>query len=511
MNDQDKSPSDGAGTRLAEVFAGMNLSELPAMSAHVHELISLTHSSHSAAYELSKVVLKDYSLTNKVLQVVNSAYYALEKPVTSISRAVTILGFDAVRDLAMAIAIFEDFIKSGVEKEGISKILARSFLSAIEAREIVARKKLPFSPEESFICALLHNLGRIIVCVYLPDRYQQVEKLTGAGAGAEEAEARILDGLKFEDIGQEIARFWNLGDSVIAAMVHQPRMPRNRNDQVGCMANIAAMSNQMTDCVCDGGDLRQVVKRYRKLAGLSIDEAVEIISSSVEASEDISDAMRFGLSRLRIKSRLARVRKEVGGKGEKTAAPSSAGAVSADDGRAGLPTDGGKSVNDFIREITEILTSDFQINDFYVNLLEGLYRGIGFDRIILAVVRLEDKQHVLVGRFGLGDAEPATIHAIRHSLAADDPVAAGLRQCQDQVFPAAEKKGLPGVFRALTRGRTAYLLPVCLFGKAIALIYMDRLGKRPLLTPGEMKSARLFRDLAVMALQKMAVGPGRGD
>ena len=505
--DKEKTEHSAARSHLGEIFAGMNLSELPAMSAHVHELISLTHSSHSAAYELSKVVLKDYSLTNKVLQVVNSAYYALEKPVTSISRAVTILGFDAVRDLAMAIAIFEDFIRSGVEKEGISKLLARSFLSAIEAREIVSRKKLPFSPEESFICALLHNLGRIIVCVYLPDRYSQIEKLVARGTDSEEAESEVLEGLKFTQVGQEVARFWNLGDSVIASMVAKPPLPRSRNDLVGCLASIAAMSNQMISAVCDGGDLRSVVKRYRKLAGLTPKEAVEIIAASIDASEDISEAMRFGLACLKIRSRLELSRKEIGhsagGKGvKKEDSP-----IEEDDGLDGLPIGGGKTVNDFIWEITEILTGDFQINDFYVNLLEGLYRGVGFDRVVLAVVSIKNRKRILAGRFGLGDVEPETIHAIRHPLEADDSFAEGIRGCRDQVVKANSKGEMPCGFRVLARGRTVYLLPVCLLGKPIAVIYLDRLGKRPMLSEAEMKSVCLFRDLAVMALQKIARPP----
>jgi len=337
-----KSDRESSQARLAEIFAGMNLSELPAMSAHVHELISLTQSSRSAAYELSKVILKDYSLTNKVLQVVNSAYYALEKPVTSISRAVTLLGFDAVRDLAMAIAIFEDFVRSGVEKEGISKMLARSFLSGLEAREIVRRRKLPVSPEEAFICALLHNLGRIIVCVYLPDRYARIEELTAAGTDPAEAERDVLGGLDFETVGQEIARFWNLGDTVIAAMARNPKKPRNLDDMIGCLANISAMSNAMVDCVCDGGDLAAVVKKYRRLTGLSLSEAVDVIAASIEASEDISDAMRYGLSRLRIRSRLERMRKKVAAKkGDRREGDSSR-----DDGLDGLPLARDKSVTE---------------------------------------------------------------------------------------------------------------------------------------------------------------------
>nr|MBF0223771.1 HDOD domain-containing protein [Desulfobulbaceae bacterium] len=115
MIEEQKDPE--RSERMSEIFSKLNMSELPAMSHNVQELISLTCSSRSAASELSRVILKDYSLTNKVLQVVNSAYYSIGRPVNSISRAVAILGFDAVRDLATAIALFEEFIKSGVEKD----------------------------------------------------------------------------------------------------------------------------------------------------------------------------------------------------------------------------------------------------------------------------------------------------------------------------------------------------------------------------------------------------------
>ena len=141
--------------RLDEIFAKMKIKGLPAMSGHVRELISLTQSSRSAAYELAQVILKDYSLTNKVLQVVNSAYYSLGRPVNSISKAVTILGFDAVRDLAMAIALFENFVKSGADKEKISRIMTCSFLSAMQARDLAVDKNLEVAPEEAFICATI--------------------------------------------------------------------------------------------------------------------------------------------------------------------------------------------------------------------------------------------------------------------------------------------------------------------------------------------------------------------
>ena len=238
--------------RLDEIFAKMKIKGLPAMSGHVRELISLTQSSRSAAYELAQVILKDYSLTNKVLQVVNSAYYSLGRPVNSISKAVTILGFDAVRDLAMAIALFENFVKSGADKEKISRIMTCSFLSAMQARDLAVDKNLEVAPEEAFICALLHNLGKIIVCVYIPESYARIEKMVADGVDEALAVRETLDGLDYQKIGIEVAIFWNLSKNVIAAMDPRPRKPLSNRDRKGYLCNLASFANQLAENVCGG-------------------------------------------------------------------------------------------------------------------------------------------------------------------------------------------------------------------------------------------------------------------
>ena len=61
--------------KLSEIFAKMNLSELPAISGHVNEVLKITLNKSASVTCVSAVILKDYSLTNKILQVANSAYY----------------------------------------------------------------------------------------------------------------------------------------------------------------------------------------------------------------------------------------------------------------------------------------------------------------------------------------------------------------------------------------------------------------------------------------------------
>jgi len=515
--------------KLSEIFAKMNMSELPAMSSNVQELISLSHSSRSAAYDLSKVILKDYSLTNKVLQVVNSAYYALGRQVNSISRAVTILGFDAVRDLATAIALFEDFIKSGVEKEEISKVLTRSFLSALQARDLAVKKNIKVIPEETFICTLLHHLGKIIVLIYLPDLYRDIQDRIENGQSDEQAAQEVLDGLTYAMVGQEVARFWNLSEKAILAMAPDPPEPKSKTDTDSNLQNIACFSNQLVDTICNGEDLGPLMEKYGEMLSIEAEEAVEMLDRSVETSEDISDSLRFGLSKLKIRSKLCKLEEilkdpvkaaAAAKKGKKSATAASDGAgdterharkaADNEDGEEELnelPISTDKSINDFIRDITETLMGPFDLNDFYANLLEGLYRGVGFDRIILAIVSIQPTNISLVGRFGLGDIDPNGVSNFTHDLANPDyAIPRALKQSKDMAIPPNARGAFPDNLRYLVKGRTVYLFPIVLDKKPIGLLYLDRKAGRPKLDESRIKATRLFRDFAVMALRKIRKG-----
>ncbi|MFZ5774818.1 MAG: HDOD domain-containing protein [Thermodesulfobacteriota bacterium] len=506
--------------RLAEIFAKMNMGELPAMAQNVQELISLTNNSRAAAYELSKVILKDYSLTNKVLQVVNSAYYSLGRPVISISRAVTVLGFDAVRDLATAIALFEDFIKTGVEKEGITKILTRSFLSALQARKLAAEQPCSIVPEEAFICALLHGLGKIIVCIYLPDVYREIERKIAGGMKEEAAARQLLGDLTFAQVGEEVAAFWNLSDKIIAAMDPDPAEPRDPYDALGYLKNITTFTNRLTDSICEGKDIGPLLGRYAGILSVSQDQVLDLVNKSVDASEEMADSIRSGLAKLKIRSRLRGLEADIknpdkaaarrqrmlaeeaeSGTGVRIAAEEDTGGV---EELGELPISQDKSVNDFIRDITETLMGPFNLNDFYINLLEGLYRGIGFDRVLLAILSVQPTRRVLMGRFGLGEIDPAGISQFEHDLAQTGfVIPKSLATCKDMAIPADTPGAFPDNLKYLVKEREVYLFPICIDGKPIGLIYLDRKKGRPRLDAGQVKSVRLFRDFAVMAIRKL--------
>lgn len=486
---------------LTAFMAKINLSDLPAMSSNVQELISLTHSSQSATYELAKVILKDYSLTNKVLQVVNSAYYALGQRISSISRAVTVLGFDAVQDLATAIALFEDFVKAGADKEEISKLLTRAFVSAIHTRDMAVNKGFKVMPEEAFICSLLRNLGKTITCIYAPDIYREFERRVSNGESEITVSEQLL-GLSFQRLGEEIATFWNLSETIILSMAVNPPPPMSTMDSVGMVCSLADYSNSLVDGICKGADLEPLQAKYGVLLKTDIHQGIEAVERSLAAAEDISDALRFGLTRLKLRSRLESAR-------EKARTPSGKKApvqkVEEVNGLTELPIGEDKSVNDYIHDLTETLMGQFDLNEVYVQLIEALYRGIGVDRVILSIIEIHGKKALLVGRFGLGDIDARKVREFQHPLDNTSfAVPMALKSGKDMAIPGTKLQVFPEEWHSLVSDRNVYLFPILVNKKPIGLIYLDRRESRPKLDASRVKTVRLLRDFATMAVRKIS-------
>jgi HD-like signal output (HDOD) protein len=106
-------------------------------------------------------VLQDYGLAQKLLRLVNTLAYAQHGQVTTVSRAVLLMGFDRVRSVAMGLMLFER-LQAEAKTPALLDALNMSFYSAVLGRSIAEETRLA-DREETFITALFHNLGRTLV------------------------------------------------------------------------------------------------------------------------------------------------------------------------------------------------------------------------------------------------------------------------------------------------------------------------------------------------------------
>lgn len=115
-----------------------------------------------SAHEVMKIVMADQILTVKILKVVNSAFYALPNPVTSLQHAIAYVGFKAIVNIVTAHAVSQLYLGQSAQMQ---EILRHSLLSAFIAQRIA--QVAGFDEEEAFVCGLLHDIGKTILVALL--------------------------------------------------------------------------------------------------------------------------------------------------------------------------------------------------------------------------------------------------------------------------------------------------------------------------------------------------------
>lgn len=481
--------------KLAEIFAKINMSDLPAMSSHVKEILDLTSNKKYLKHEhLTKIVLQDYSLTNKVLQFANSAYYSPGHKVSTVSMAVAILGFDTVRDLCLAIALFDDFIQAGVDKQAICKLLIRSFLSAMLAREIVTTRFVQITPEEAFICSLMRNLGKMVACIYFPALYKDIEQeVAETGMSEDDVTPKLLDGMTFAELGIELAKFWNLTDAVIASMDNDPDNPEDEDDQIGYLKNMADFSNRFVDMLCTSNTVEPLLEKYGDILFVTEEETNIILENTAEASAVIFDSIRYGLEELE------GCRKKIDlGEFEDIEEDTDFNQIKGEKAEFSE-----QLANEYSLRLSQILMAPFKLDNFFSILTEALFKCIGFDRVILGMLRIQGKDKYIKGLMGQGDINPDGVKEFQQKLTSSQhAVFQALNNCKDMIVPDNTAGAFPDELKPFVDGRTVYLFPMCLRDKGIALLYMDKKNDKPILTKKQIRYTRMFRDIAVKAIMR---------
>lgn len=493
--------------RVAKLFSRCDISNLPAISTNISELIALAHSTRSSGYQLASAIQKDYALTTKILRVVNSAFYSLEQPVNSIPKAVVILGYDAIRDLATGIAIFDDFLKNGKAKNTITSLLTQSFLSGMQARDMTAPMKKKIRPEEAFMCALLHKLGEILVSIHLPDRYRLVIKLRSEGENDTTAMHKVLDNLTFADIGREVGKTWELPDKIIKTMNEEPVEPKNSYDTGAYLHNLAHFSNRLVENISNGTPIDSLVKEFKDLMPLEEQQALAMLKKNIEQAEDMSDSFRHGLMILDFQDRVDDMERFVrdGVPLPEVDNSKRIQAMEEELAEAAATPVRRKSIEEYLCELEKMLSEpQIDLSAFYGKLMESLHVGIGFDRAILGIVSMLPDRISLVGRYGLGDVGKGGISNFDHVLTNEAHVVTqALQTCTDKEIPPNTPYAFPGNLKYLAKDHQVYLLPICVDDNAIGLIYLDRKMEEPLLEEEELQISKKIRDMAVAAVCKI--------
>jgi len=185
-----------------------HLISLPAAYVRINELIE---DPTSTADEIGHIITQDVALTARLLRVANSPLYGFSTQVDTVSRAVTMLGTQQVRDLALATSASKTF--EGIPNELVSmeSFWEHSILCALSARTL-AMECLKRQREAVFVAGLLHDIGQLVLYHLLPDLSRKTLEACLDGPSeleSQEAEREII-GFDHAEVGGELAHRWSL-------------------------------------------------------------------------------------------------------------------------------------------------------------------------------------------------------------------------------------------------------------------------------------------------------------
>lgn len=522
--------------------------DFPALLDSINSIQRISRSEDAHVQALTEHVLKDVALTGKVLRLINAAYYGVAGAgtITSIPRAVSLLGFRTVGTVASSLMLFEG-MPQGVDRQVVREAMSRALLAGLLAREMCHN---PRRVEDVYLAAVFMELGQLLVSIHLPDDAARIDReiertLRESGRSADGPEAHATRqrisreelGLSFEDLGCEIARQWGWPESLSQSLKRQYPTATDRRAtadeylRVLCTAatDLSAQMHRQGALRLhgEGADIRFEVLRgfSARMAlplGLDAKRIAEITEHALTSWRSLGDGL--GVSQAPPSSRRpdAKAEPTVSGPstssvpGSASSAASSAGTPaprvpSPDAPRDRLPTaepapgPRRQALERALRQVGALAQSPSTVKQVLNGVLEALREALALQR---AVICLRDPGGGLVARIGAGAHMDTVLRVFRVPMGdATDLFSLLCNRGKDTLISDARDpviaERLPNWFVPALGQPTFLLLPIAVGTHVIGLIYCDREKPGSLsVDAGDLALLKSMREQIVSAMKQ---------
>jgi HD-like signal output (HDOD) protein len=221
------------------------IARMPSLSTTVIKVLETCNDPNASAYDLKRVISLDPVLTGRVLKLINSAYYSLGRPVSSLTHAIVLLGINNVKNLALSFTILNNFKGRRTGRSlSADEFWTHSLGVGVVAKSLAALKEVPSSArEEFFIAGLLHDLGKLPLQSQFPTEYYRVWDCARRQENQlYQSEIRHL-GIDHCVVGQMIARKWRLSRSLVDSLSHH-HQPDESTEENRDFVSLVSLANQ---------------------------------------------------------------------------------------------------------------------------------------------------------------------------------------------------------------------------------------------------------------------------
>jgi len=202
-------------TNLAVIKA--KLDSLPALPTTVSQVMAITADPESSANELMKAILHDQTMCATILKIANSALFGQPRQISSIERAVVVLGQDEIRNIVIGKAIFSSFPRLQRNyRQTVDLFWEHAFTCGIAAKIIGQHVHLP--PGEAFIAGLIHDIGKLVMLMAFPNEYPVFRELSMPESFCTTGDDIAGFSMGHEIVGMQLATKWLLPEQLVMAI-----------------------------------------------------------------------------------------------------------------------------------------------------------------------------------------------------------------------------------------------------------------------------------------------------
>lgn len=472
----------------------VNQGDFPAAMEHVSKLMAAALSSNSSARDVSKIILKDLGLTNKVLKIANSAYYSMRsqgvRQISTITGAVVLLGFKVVRDIAASVSLFDYLAKKTNNIKELKRMVALSFTGASFAKELSRAINYP-DEEEAYLCGLFHDLGRMIAAFMLPDVYAKIQKDMQNGISETQATKTHM-GMTVRDLGISVAKVWNFSDKITKSMEAMPeKQEGGRPSDTDILRAVASMGHLISQAAYSGKNTEEEISRMLAVYGkiLPINESIidEAMEEAGRRASELMAPLGIDMSVLKPKA-----------EGEESVLieePEPTESQMLDESERQKECILNASV-----EITESIVRGCDLDSIFMIIMESMQHGLGYNHVLLAIV--DPARTMVKARYGIGEGIEDLVGKLILPLKDSSGIMASSIAWgkdmtvtdKDMKLPEADKKVLAS-FNACAMAA----LPILVDGRAIGNFLVAK--QQAVIDAATMRQTGRLRDYAVLAIE----------
>lgn len=461
--------------------------DFPAFARTVQEAYRVIENDLASATELVNLILRDPALTHRILRLANAVEYRHRGgQVTTISRAVTLMGFEEIRMAALAMSLFEQ-----IECKQHGKMLQSRFLQALYQAFLaqnLARHMGGFSVEEMFLSALFQDFGALLIYRHAPEVLPDIERARNGDKLDESSAIHTVTGVLPAALARDVCQQWGLPESAKRFLTTRASTgkiaglnPTSKAQAIGRLANetAAIMAN-----ATNFAQMQQEMDELVRAAG--IDRA--LYQEAVNEARDHILEYESMLNQTQGKPAfLQRMSME---KDDQLPTDTPPGAESGEQRSEVLTR--------CIEDITAKLMSEYTLGDVFALILKAMAEGLNLD---LAVLYMLDRNNwQLTPKMGEGALYARLRSQMNISLKENGRIAQAFLSAEDRALP---RPALPSDdiadWQYSGHSDMGEVLPLYINRTPFGLIYLE--GKRSVFHEGNANSLRTLRNQAILAVK----------